>query len=234
MKFLNQPKQIGFIVAVVLGMLVTACSNNRTNVLPIEQQDRLDNYFEAGNKYISGIFEKETVCEGVQPALTRTELNILDGLAGQIDHHVCREFDHKYTAWLDSWVHLDPNLFYGNLDDALKRNSAEYRDLIDFCRQQDDDIFLLFYQLASRAICPYDQFLLYPTHDLFGNFPEFKEYWEGVNVSLRNEKPNLEDRICNESTIWCTRKILETKYGHTYASRFAILLEARKLLLMTR
>ena len=216
-----------------LGILVAACSNKVD--IPVEQQHRLFNYFESTNRHVSNIFTEEVICEDLQPALTRAELSILDMLvSSQIGQNTCRECDQKYGAWLALWAHLDPNLFYDNLFEALKCDGPEYHALIDFCRQQNDEIFLLFYQLAARATCPYDQFLVYPTHDLFRFFPEFNEYWIGVNISLKNEKPNLEDRTCNESTIWCTRKILETKYGHTYASRFIFFYEARKLLLMTR
>jgi len=75
---------------------------------------------------------------------------------------------------------------------------------------------------------------LQPAFDLLDNFPEFSSYWREVDLSLQKEKPNLKDRTCNESTIWYTRKILETKYGYTYTGELTNLFDTRKMLLMSR
>jgi hypothetical protein len=186
--------------------------------------------------YIAGMFSDESMSDcGVQPALTHKELDMLDALADRINPEVRKEFDQKYTAWLNCWTPLDS---MPAREDAtrklLKCNGVEFHELIGFCRQQDDDIFLLLYQLAARASCPYDRLLLHPVRDLWGIFPELNKYWREVDMSLQKEKPDLKNRTCNESTIWYTRKILETKYGYTYASGLTALFDTRKMLLMTQ
>jgi hypothetical protein len=205
-----------------------ACSNKL--VIPA---DRLTTYLDSGNECFEAIFSNEHVIEGVQPVLTKTEINILDALAARIGKDICREFDYKCLCWMSCWAHLDPATLMSNPQYALRCNEAEYRDLIDFCKQQDEQILLLFYQLAARASCPYDQFLLRPIIDLSESFPEYEQFRKNINRALINEKPDLDDRKCNETTIWYTRKILETKYGYTYASRLSSLFDSRKLLLMT-
>ena len=180
-------------------------------------------------------FDENMLNSGIQPALMQKELDILDVLADRIDPEVRRIFDQKYNAWLYCFVPLDslPQQ-KDSVRQALKCNGMEFQELIEFCRQQNDDIFLLLYQLAARATCPYDRILLQPAFDLLDNFPEFYSYWREVDLSLQKEKPNLKHRTCNESTIWYTRKILETKYGFTYTSELTNLFDTRKLLLMTR
>ncbi len=222
------------VTSMLAGIFLISCSNR--NVMPLDQSIRLESYIKSDNMYIASMFsDKDMARCDVQPALTRTELNILDGLADRVSPEVRTEFDKKYTAWLDCWAPLDSlPIKSGNIRNSLKCSGAEFKDLIEFCRQQNDDIFLLLYQLAARAECPYDQFLLHPMFDLIESFPEFKKYWAEVNLSLENEKPDPEDRACNESTIWYTRKILEKKYGYTYASGLTALFDARKMLLMTQ
>jgi hypothetical protein len=186
--------------------------------------------------YIAGMFSDESMPDyDMQPALTQKELDILDALADRINLEVRKEFDRKYIAWLNCWAPLDSMPVREDATrQLLKCNGAEFQELIEFCRQQDSDIFLLLYQLAARASCPYDRLLLHPVHDLLGTFPEFSKYWSEVDMSLQKEKPDLKNRKCNESTIWYTRKILETKYGYTYASGLTVLFDTRKMLLMTR
>jgi hypothetical protein len=171
---------------------------------------------------------------GVQPALTRKELDILDGLADKISPEVREQFDNKYTAWLYCWAApLDSLPVSKDITrQLLKCNGLEFQELIEFCRQQkDDDVFLLLYQLAARATCPYDQLLLHPAHELLENFPEFNKYWREVDMALQKEKPDFaRNRTCNEKTIWYTRKILETKYGCTYTNGLTALFDTRKML----
>jgi len=179
-------------------------------------------------------FDESTLNIGIQPALMQKELDILDMLADRIDPEVRRVFDQKYIAWLYCWVPL--NSMPVEKDSArmlLKCNGMEFQELIEFCRQQNDDIFLLFYQLAARAHCQYDRILLEPAFDLLDDFPEFNNYWHEVDLALQKEKPDLKHRTCNESTIWYTRKILETKYGLTYTNELTNLFDTRKLLLKT-
>ncbi len=233
MKIIKYYKYLVFIFIIFLGILSGSCSNK--NVVPTSQIQRLRNYIKSDNIYIAEMFSEDqaTNC-GVQPALTQAELNVLDVLADRISPEVRKIFDQKYTAWLNCWTPLDSLPEQGIIRQSLKCNGSEFQELIEFCKQQDDDIFLLLYQLAARADCPYDQLLLHPVHDLLGNFPEFNKYWREVDVSLQNEKPSLKDRTCNEATIWYTRKILETKYGYTYASGVTSLFDTRKMLLMTQ
>jgi hypothetical protein len=178
-------------------------------------------------------FEEYVLNSGVQPALTQKEVEILDALADRIDPEVRKDFDQKYTAWLYCWA-LAPLDSLPLLDEnariMLKCNGLEFQELIEFCCQQDDEIFLLLYQLAARAQCPYDRLLLHPAYDLLENFPEFSKYWRDVDLSLQREKPDLKNRTCNESTIWYTRKFLETRYGFTYTSELTNFFDTRKML----
>jgi hypothetical protein len=189
-------------------------------------------YIHSENEHIAGMFfEEDMLNRGVQPALTHKEVIILDALADKIDPEVRKEFDQKYSAWLYCWA-MAPLDSLPLLDEnarlILKCNGQEFQELIEFCRHQDDDIFLLLYQLAARAQCPYDQYLLRPAYDLLENFPEFSQYWRDVDLSLKREKPYLKNRACNESTIWYTRKYLETKYGLTYTNELTNLFDSRK------
>ena len=207
----------------------------KTDVSP-DQRQRLDLYVHSDNVYISGMFFDESMLGyGVQPALTHKELDILDALSFRIDPEVRKEFDQKYTAWLYCWTPLEsiPEQDVA-VRQSLKCNGQEFQELLNFCRQQDDDILLLLYQLAARASCPYDQLLLHPAYDLLENFPEFGKYWREVDLSLQREKPDLKNRTCNESTIWHTRKFLEAKYGYTYTRGLTALFDTRKILLMTQ
>ncbi|MDR1155376.1 MAG: hypothetical protein LBL04_11770 [Bacteroidales bacterium] len=215
----------------VSGACTTSCS--RRDVVSIE---RLDSYVHSDNMYIAGMFSDESILNcGVQPALTQKELDMLDALVDRINPEVRKEFDQKYTAWLNCWTPLDS---MPAREDAtrqlLKCSGVEFQELIGFCRQQNGDIFLLLYQLAARASCPYDRLLLHPVRDLWEIFPELSKYWREVDMSLQKEKPDLKNRTCNESTIWYMRKILETRYGYTYASGLTALFDTRKMLLMTQ
>jgi len=199
----------------------------------LEQAQRLDAYINSENHFISGMFFDESVMKsGLQPSLLQKELNVIDALADKIPADVRALFDKKYTAWLNCWTPLD---LLPNHDDCLRQllncNGFEFRELIEFCRQQDDDIFLLLFQLAARASCPYDRMLLQPAFDLLEDFPEFKAYWSETDLSLQKEKPDMKYRICNELTIWNTRKILESKYGYTYTSELTNMFDTRKFLL---
>jgi hypothetical protein len=198
----------------VAGVVVTSCTRG-VAMLP-EQENRVIAYAHSPNERIAAIFYEENVLNsGIQPALTQKELNILDELVGRIDLDILSGFDQRFTAWLDCWIpHESIPVHTYNVRQLLKCNGKEFQQLVEFCRMQDDSILLLLYQLAARARCPYDQLLLHPAHDLLENFPEFNACWQDVNRSLQNEKPNLEDRTCNESTIWHIRKILEAKYGY--------------------
>lgn len=230
MKTINIIKYLLITVLLIFGAFFSSCSMK--TVAPEEQMQRLDLYVHSDNIYVSEMFFDESMLDfGIQPSLTRRELEILDALADRIDPEVRREFDQKYMAWLICWAPLDliPELD-ADVRLSLKCNGHEFMDLLDFCRQQDDDIFLLLYQLAARATCPYDQLLLHPAYDLLDNFPEFNKYWREVDLSLENEKPDLKNRTCNESTIWYTRKILETKYGYTYTSGLKAMFDTRKML----
>jgi len=213
-------------------------SCSRRNIVLTDQIQRLDAYINSDNAYISEMFfDEREVNYGVQPALTRKELDILDALVDRISPEIRDQFDEKYTAWLYCWALAPLDSLPTRKDvtrQLLKCNGSEFKELIEFCRQQDDEIFLLLYQLAARASCPYDQYLLHPVQDLLGSFPEFNKYWREVDLSLQKEKPDLKNRTCNESTIWYTRKILETKYGYTYTSGLTALFDTRKMLLMTQ
>jgi hypothetical protein len=177
-------------------------------------------------------YEESILGSGVQPALTQKEVVFLDALADRIDLQVRKNFDQKYIAWLHCWASV-PLDSLPQLDDCarltLKCNGSEFQELIEFCKQQNDDIFLLLYQLAARAQCPYDRLLMEPAYDLLDNFPEFRKYWREVDLSLQREKPE-KNRTCNESTIWYTRKFLETKYGYSHTSGLSNLFETSKLL----
>jgi len=227
-------KYLTIMLFLVSVMFFTSCS--RKVVISSEQMQRLDSYVRSENEYISGMFFDENILNsGVQPSLMQKEIDFLDALADRIDPEIRRIFDQKYIAWLYCWVPLD-SLSFEEDDERqlLKCNGREFQELIGFCRQQNDDIFLLLYQLAARASCPYDRLLLQPAYDLLENFPEFNKYWREVDLSLQKEKPVLANRTCNESTIWYTRKMLETKYGFTYTSGLTNLFDTRKMLLMTK
>ena len=219
------------IVLLIMGMFVS--SNSRNTLTTAEEPiQRLDLYVHSDNSFVSEMFLDESVLDlGVQPSLTHKELDILDALVGRIPLDVRREFDQKYMAWVLCWAPLDsmPEQ-YADMRQLLKCNGQKFQDLLEFCKQQDDDVFLLLYQLAARAGCPYDQMLLYPAYALLDDFPEFHKYWLEVDLSLQNEKPDLDQRICNESTIWYTRKILETKYGYTYTNGLKSLFSIRMML----
>jgi len=214
-------------------VLHTLASCSRRAVISLDQTQRMDLYIHSENEYIADMFFNETESNsGIQPALTQKELEILDALADRTDPEVRKVFDQKYTAWLNCWTPLNSVQFYEDSErQLLKCNGKEFQELIEFCRQQNDDIFLLLYQLAARATCPYDRLLLHPAYDLLDNFPEFSKYWREVDLSLQNEKPDVTNRICNESTIWQTRKILETKYGFTYTNGLTSFFGTRKMLL---
>jgi hypothetical protein len=51
---------------------------------------------------------------------------------------------------------------------------------------------------------------------------------------MEREKPDAADRKCNEVTIWYTRKMLQSKYGYTFANRLATVFDTERLLLMAR
>jgi len=202
-------------------------------VVAVEEEiQRVDLYVRSDNVFVSEMFFDESLLSfGVQPALTQRELDFLDALTDRIDPAVRRAFDQKYMMWLLCWTPLASiHEQFADVRQLLKCNGREFQDLLEFCRQQDDDIFLLLYQLAARAACPYDQWLLYPANELLDDFPEFYKYWREVDLSLQNEKPNLKNRTCNESTIWYTRKILETKYGYTYTSGLKVMFDTQKML----
>ena len=231
MKRINIVKYLLVTLLLVAGIFISSYSRN-TEAPEEEQIQRLDLYIRSDNVFVSEMFLDESMLRfGVQPALTNRELDILDALTERIAPNIRREFDQKYMAWLICWTPLDsiPDP-YADVRQFLNCNGHEFQDLLKFCRQQDDDIFLLLYQLAARATCPYDQWLLYPANELLDNFPEFEKYWQEVDQSLQNEKPNLKNRTCNESTIWYTRKILETKYGCTYTSGLIVMFDTRKML----
>jgi len=216
---------------IVLGTFLTSCS--RQVSVSLEQLQRVDSYVNSENHFISGMFFDESLLNsGLQPSLLQRELDILDMLADRIPPEVREIFDEKYTAWINCWTPLD---LLPNYDDCMRQmlncNGLEFRELIEFCRQQNDDIFLLLYQLAARAHCPFDRMLLQPAFDLLDDFPEFSKYWREVDMALQKEKPDMRHRICNESTIWFTRKILETKYGFTYTSELANMFDNRKALM---
>ena len=215
----------------VFGAFMTSCS--RKTVVSLDQIQRMNLYIHSENEYIADMFIDEVVSnDGVQPALTRKELAILDALADRTDPEVRKVFDQKYTAWLNCWTPFNSEqLFEDSERQLLNCNGKEFQELIEFCRQQNDEIFLLLYQLAARATCPYDRLLLHPAYDLLENFPEFSKYWREVDLSLQNEKPDETNRICNESTIWQTRKMLETKYGFTYTNGLTSFFGTRKMLL---
>jgi len=218
-------------VFLVFGAIVTSCSSRV--VISLDQIQRLNLYTHSENEYIASMFfGEDMLSSGVQPALTQKEVDILDALADRIDPDVRKGFDQKYTAWLYCWAAPQDSLplLDENARVMLKCNGMEFQQLIEFCRQQDDEIFLLLYQLAARAQCPYDQYLLHPAYDLLDSFPEFSQYWRDVDLSLQREKPNLKNRTCNESTIWYTRKFLESKYGLTYNNELTNFFDSRKML----
>jgi len=216
----------------VTGTIISSCSNRV--VTSLEQTQRLSSYVHSENEHIAGMFyEEDMLNRGIQPALMRKEVDILDALADRIDPEIREEFDRKYITWLYCWA-LAPLDSVPLLDEnarlILKCNGQEFQDLIEFCRQQDDEIFLLLFQLAARAQCQYDRLLLRPAYDLLDDFPELSGYWKEVDMSLQREKPNLNDRTCNESTIWYTRKFLETKYGFTYTNQLTNFFDTRRFL----
>jgi hypothetical protein len=162
-------------------------------------------------------FDENKIKSNLQPALVQNELYVLDKLVDRIDKKVLRQFDQKFKAWLLCWAPMYSTTEEDyDIQELLKCNDQEFKELIDFCRQQDDDVFLLLYQLAARANCPFDQLLLRPVNDLLDSFPEFSRHWREIDLSLQSEKPDMNYRSCNESTIWHTRKIIETNYKHRY------------------
>ena len=208
-------KYLVIILFFVQGFVISSCS--RKNFVSLEQTHRLDSYVYSKNESVAEMFSKENMSGfGVQPVLTQKELDILDALVDRMDPEVFWEFDKKYSAWLYCWVPLDSlPVQVETQRQLLKCSGLEFQELIEFCKQQDEDVFLLFCQLAARAYCPYDQFLLHPVYDLLDYFPEFSDYWQEVDLSLQKEKPDLKNRTCNEATIWYIRKILETKNRYT-------------------
>lgn len=223
-------KHLKFMTFVMMVVIIVSCSDQV--VISLDQLQRLNMYIHSNNEYVASMFWEENMLNsGVQPALTKREVDILDALADKIDPEVRKGFDQRYTAWLYCWAPLDSlPLFEESARLLLKCNGSEFQELIEFCRQQDDEIFLLLYQLAVRAQCPYDQLLLHPTYDLLENFPRFSQYWREVDLSLQREKPYLKNRICNESTIWYMRKFLETRYGFTYTNELTNFLDSRRTL----
>jgi hypothetical protein len=216
-----------------VALLCAACSTG--SVIPENQSDRLNDYLDSGHSSFSRMFSHEEVIETVQPVFTGTERFILDALVSRIDPDVCRAFDEKFQKWLKCWIDVDAGVLMANPQFVLKCNESEYLDMIRFCKQQEDDnVILMFLQLAVRAHCPYDQCLIRPVLDLTDRFPQYARYWESVNQGLLDEKPNLVDRKCNETTVWYARKVLETEYGYNYLSRLASLLGSRKLLLIDK
>ena len=204
---------------VIFGAILVSCSDK--NPAQLNQIKRVDSYLNSDNEDIAEIFfDRDMLVYDVQPALTKREFYMLDELVENIEPEVRSEFDRKFFIWLICWLPLDsiPDE-YGDIRKSLKCNGQEFKELIDFCNNQGDEIFLLFYQLAARASCPYDRLLLHPVYDLLNNFPEFNTYCQEVDILLEKEKPNLKNRTCNESTIWYIRKILESKYGVTYLSQ---------------
>jgi len=230
MDWRTDSKFLKIIIFLVTGTFILSCSNRA--IISSDQAQRLNKYVHSENEHIAGMFlEEDMLNRGIQPALMRKEVNILDALADKIDPEVRKAFDQKYTTWLYCWA-LAPLDSLPLLDEnarlILKCNGQEFQDLIEFCRQQDDEIFLLLFQLAARAQCHYDRLLLRPAYDLLEDFPELKAYWQEVDLSLQREKPNLKDRTCNESTIWYTRKFLETRYGFTYTNELTNFFDTRK------
>jgi hypothetical protein len=223
-------KFLKIMIFIVSGTVITSCTHR--GGISLDQKQRLRFYIHSENEFIAGMFFEENVLSrGVQPALTHKEVDILDALADRIDPEVRKGFDQRYSTWLYCWAPLDSLPLYDETTRLyLKCNGKEFQELIEFCRQQDDEIFLLLYQLAARAQCPYDQYLLQPAYELLENFPEFSQYWRDVDLSLQREKPDLKNRTCNESTIWYTRKFLETRYGYTYANELTNLFDTRKIL----
>jgi len=213
MKNVSILKHLAITFFLITGVVISSCT--RRVVVSLEQTQRLDSYIYSENESVAEMFSKERMIgsNNIQPALTQKELDILDALVDRIDPEVFWEFDQKYTTWLNCWVPLDSLPIQIEVQrQLLKCNGLEFQELIEFCRQQDEDVLLLFCQLAARAYCPYDQFLLHPVYDLLAYFPEFNDHWQKVDTSLQKEKPNLRNRTCNESTIWYIRKILETKH----------------------
>ena len=222
------------VIPFLSGVFLISCT--RESVVSTDQIERLDAYINSDNIFISEMFADDQMIDyGVQPALTQKELNMLDALADRVPSEVRKQFDQKYTAWLNCWTPLDSIPVHADATrQLLKCSGAEFQELIEFCKQQNDEVFLLLCQLAARASCPYDQFLLHPVYELLEKFPEFNKFWTEVNLSLQQEKPDFKNRTCNEPTIWYTRKILEAKYRYTYASGITTMFSTRKMLLMTQ
>ena len=229
MKIINMFKYMTVMSFLAFGTVVVSCSGRKAVLT--KQAQRLDSYVNSDNEHIAKIFLNENLSDcGVQPAMTQTELYILDELVNRIDLETLDKFDQKYFAWLICWASCDSiQLMDTDVRQSLKCNGREFKELIEFCRQQDDDIFLLLYQLAARASCPYDRLLLHPAYELLADFPEFNAYWQEVDLSLQKEKPFVEKRICNEATIWQTRKILETRYGYKYTTGLIALFDPSRL-----
>jgi len=234
MKFLVQFRFVSVTLIFVFGMIFLSCSDGK--VVLSEQEQRLDMYVNSGNGYIAGMFIDESMLHFVkQPALTHKELCILDALVDRIAPEVRDEFDQKYTAWLVCWTpYFSIDEKNADLRQSLKCNGEEFRELIEFCRRQNEDVFLLLYQLAVRAHCPYDGLLLHPAYELLDDFPEFSKYWQDVDLSLKRKKPHIRNRTCNEFTIWHVRKVLETKYGYSYTNGLAAMFDTHKMILMAQ
>ena len=210
----------------------SSCSSKM--IVSEDQVQRVNSYVHSEHTNVSDMFSDEDMLSyGIQPFLTHKELAVLDILVDRIDPEVRNEFDKKYLSWLLCWLPIDsmPEEEF-ILRQTLKCDGREFVDSVNFCRLQDDDIFLLLYQLASRASCPYDQLLLQPAHFILDYFPEYNKYWQEVDLIMQKEKPHLNSRTCNESTIWQVRKILETKYGYTYKSGLTSFFNTQKMLVM--
>ena len=201
-----------FAVGFLLILITITLSLSNTGFAVSPQFQRLDSYLNSDNEKISFIFFDESLpVYGLQPALTHNELQKLDALVDMVDPVIVSEFDRKFTSWLICWDPIDARASeeLNELRRLLNCNGQEFKELIDFCEKQDDCIIYLFYQMAARANCPYDQLMLQPIYDLLDDFPEFSSHLHKVDFSLQQEKPNMKNRICNESTIWQIRKILE-------------------------
>ncbi|MDR1672233.1 MAG: hypothetical protein LBS09_02030 [Bacteroidales bacterium] len=215
------------ITIVVLCALTVACS-----VKHPERQNSTIFYSASDIEHLNVVFVQREANETdrVQPVLTQIEYDILDVLAERIDPATRLEFDDKCLQWMSCWMYTDTETLLENPQYALKCNEKEYKELIRFCAQQDEHIMLLFCRLAAHSKCPYDRFLMRPVLDLSEHFPEYRRFWNEINAALIKEKPT--SSTCNETTIWYMRKILESKYGYTYASRLMAVFDAERLLLM--
>jgi len=227
-------KYVTISLCIVFGAIIVSCSN-RKSVL-VNQTQRLDLYVNSDNEYIAEMFPDDNLLGYFkQPALTNKELYILDALVDRIDPEVRRIFDQKYNLWLTCWApYFSTHEENTCVRQSLKCNGEEFKELIEYCREQNDDIFLLLYQLAVRANCPFDQLLLHPAYDLLDDFPEFSQYWQEVELSLQRKNPDFSDRTCNESTIWQVRKILDARYGFSHSNGLTAMFDANRMIQMTQ